>query len=248
MNKKSLIAFIFLTPFLMANSPAPNTKISYENTITLTKDQFNIEEDFISFNLENNTKYFITTLDLNHINILEIYDFGYIIPPYQNSQITIDNTEVEIKDKNQLDIYGKNFSISTSKVSDLKINSATYNKLTKITSLDITYNLNYLDSVDLHAVYFYYKVEERNLYYASKNYLPSNLKQGINTIHTIVHFENDLTSLTSNNLLYFIGTNDYKPKNNLFLIIIIVASIFIFILIIGLFIFILYRLVFIKTI
>lgn len=248
MNKKSLIVFIFLIPFLMANSPAPDTKISYENTITLTKDQFHIENDIISFNLENNTKYFLTSLDLNHVTILNIFDYGYIIPPYQNCQISIDNTKVEIKDENQIDMYGKDFSISTSQVSNLKINSATYNKLSKITSLDITYNFNYLDSIKLHAVYFYYKVDETNLYYASISYLPNNLKQGINTINTILHFENDITTLTSNDLFYFIGTNDFTPKNTLFLTIIIVAFIFIFVLIIGLFIFILYRLVFIKTI
>ena len=91
MNKKLLPIIICLTPLLLANAPAPDTKVSYEETFLLSKEEFTLSDNILRFNFTNSSKYYITSLKLDDNYIFDFYYFGMIIPPSKTTSIQVNN-------------------------------------------------------------------------------------------------------------------------------------------------------------
>lgn len=243
MNKKLLPIIICLTPLLLANAPAPDTKVSYEETFLLSKEEFTLSDNILSFNFTNSSKYYITSLKLNDNYIFDFYYFGMIIPSSKTTSIQVNNFQEKIKDNNEVKVLGKDFSISFSKVSNININSANYDSDTNLTTLSITYDFTYLDNISLQGIYFYFYLEDSNSYYASKSDLSNYKKEETTSFTSTFQFLNDVSYLKNEDLNFFIGTLDNRSNNNL-LTIIIVIGVIIFVLVVSLLIFILYKISF----
>ena len=97
MNKKLLPIIICLTPLLLSNAPAPDTKVSYEETFLLSKEEFTLSDNILSFNFTNSSKYYITSLKLNDNYIFDFYYFGMIIPPSKTTSIQVNNFKKKSK-------------------------------------------------------------------------------------------------------------------------------------------------------
>lgn len=167
--KKRKILSIFLLPFLLSNSPAPNDdEVNYE-TIEVSKDDYKIDDGAITLNFDNDSEYYATFV------VAEGEDFNFeflnerqIIPPFSSNTIRYKGEEVSLIDGSfDLNITYKDFSKSDSILESIKLSEIIYDDVTNETTLNVSFDLTRKDKGKIYRVCFYYFNEKANAYYSS---------------------------------------------------------------------------------